>query len=159
MSTETMINKLLTDAGYPVKQVKQNRWRLRLETGVLMLFLEFTCGKTLLWIRTKGYLKVPSKYQADPELINTILNARSGLARFKPISENPGRIEEIEVTACLPNHQLSAPLITTFTTAVVAAAVRHAPRLPALSNGFPVPEDWPAGQDPSLGIKWSDDKM
>ncbi len=132
---------------------------MRVETGLMKLFLELVAGPSLLWVRTSGYLKVPMAKQNDWDLIRRLLESDGGLARFRPVLNRSGGLKAIEVTACMPHERLTSTQVQALVRAVIESAVWQAPLFQALVNGLAVPPAFPRGQDPSLGLLWSDDQL
>ena len=159
MTKASEIEARLGEAGYPVKRVSKRRWRLRVETGVIKLFIEVVVGPTLLWVRTVGYLKIPSSRGNDKGLIDLILKTDGGLARFRPVLTATGRLRGVEVTACTPHQDLTKSQVQALVESVIESAVWQAPNFQALTHGLPVPPAWPRGEDPSVGLLWSKDPM
>ena len=146
---------LLHDAGYPFRCSGRQRWRLQVNTGVLRLYLEFVLGPTLAWVRTRGYLEVPSE-KADLIAGNCMqLQGQMGLARFEGCQAASGNLTTVEVVAAVPQSELSVAFLRIAFQSVVEAAVWHAPRLQALAQGTPLPPAWPKGIDPALGLRWT----
>ena len=157
--TSNQIEQLIHEAGFPAKRANTRRWRIRFETGLITLFIEFVQGPTLFWVRTHGYLPVPSRKQHDAPLMEAILGADTGMARFRNSSRQGNGLHGVEITSSVPQKELTAPLIRELTSAVVETAVWHSPWLEALIRDLPMPPSWTKGQDLSLGIRWSKDTM
>ena len=122
----------------------------------MKLFLELVAGPSLFWVRTSGYVEVPTSKQNDWDLMRCVLESDTGLARFRPVLGQSGGIKAIEVTACMPLEPLTSTQIQTLVRAVIELAVWNAPRFQALVNGLPEPPEFLQGQDPSLGLLWPD---
>jgi len=132
---------------------------MRVETGLMKLFLELVAGASLFWVRTSGYLDVPTAKRHDPDLMRFLLGSDSGLARFRPVLDRLGGLNAVEVTACIPHECLTTTQIQVLVRAVIESAVWQAPRFKALVNSLTEPPELPRGQDPSLGLLWSDARL
>ena len=152
------IGGLVEESGYPVRRVSSRRWRLKVETGLVKLFLEIVAGPTYLWVRTSGYLEVPQTMRDDRSLIRLALVSDVGLARFRPIMNRADGLKGIEAMACMPHEGLTRTQVRALISAVIEAAVWRSPSFQAVVRGLPVPPAFPDGRDPSLGILWSEDE-
>ena len=155
----TTIEGLVRDAGFRVRREGRRTWRLRVETGVLHLFLEVRLGTTLVWVGTRGYLPVPPSRRDEVARAVLPLQGETGLARFVGLTHSSGRLRMVEVIAALPQEGLTPALVRRAVEGVIEAAVWHGARLQAVVLGEEPPPPWPEGEDPAIGIRWTDGEV
>ena len=93
----------------------------------------------------------------DQTLIRLTLVADGGMARFKPVIDQSGGLEGVEVEACMPHKGIQISQVRALVCAVIEAAAWRASWFQAIAAGLPVPPEFPANRDPALGILWTGD--
>ena len=151
----TDIETIFNQAGYPIKRFRKGSWQLKIETGVLQIFLDIYVQSDLIWVCTSGYLHIPQLARCDDWIIAFLSRTCAGLARFNPVSDQDGDLLAIEVSVCLPHRELSVYQVELSMLELIKASVRYAPELQAAAYGLSPPPQWPNGEDLSVGLRWS----
>ena len=155
MNSPAEIENLVEGSGYPVKRVDTGLWSLKVDTGLIKLTIELVLGSSLLRVRTRGYLVLPAEMKYKQSLIRSALVADGGLARFKPVIHQSGRLGGVEVEACMPYKGIKVSQIRALVSGVIEAAVWRSSSFKAIAMDLPPPPEFPAHRDPSLGILWT----
>ena len=151
----TDIETIFNQAGYPIKRFRKGRWQLKIETGVLQIFMDIYFQSDLIWMCTSGYLHLPQPARCDDWIVAFLSRTCTGLARFNPVPDEDGALQGIEVSVCLPHRELSVYQVELSMFELIKASVCYAPELQAAAYGLSPPPKWPNGEDLSMGLRWS----